>query len=144
MDRVCPSQSEDSGGCRDRIVIAQSDSPEPILAGRLNGESSDNHSCRYCGQCAPDVRLTVDHVVPKALGGTDAPSNLVAACIDCNVGKASSSPDAALVSSGRLRAAAGSPPPSRAAMPGAPAGSDRVAGKRYALPRWRAQSWTGP
>lgn len=58
----------------------------------------DNHSCRYCGQCAPDVKLTVDHVVPKALGGTDAPSNLVAACVDCNVGKASSSPDAALVS----------------------------------------------
>ena len=45
MATVCPSQSEDSWGCGDRIVIAQSDSPEPILAGRLNGES-DRHDCK--------------------------------------------------------------------------------------------------
>ena len=57
----------------------------------------DSHTCRYCGQSAPDVKLTVDHVTPVALGGTDAPSNLVAACVDCNAGKSSSSPDASLV-----------------------------------------------
>lgn len=57
----------------------------------------DNHTCRYCGAKAPDVPLTVDHVIPEALGGTDDPTNLVAACRDCNAGKASSSPDAALV-----------------------------------------------
>lgn len=51
----------------------------------------DNHSCRYCGGTAPDVVLTVDHVVPVALGGTDDASNLVAACKDCNSGKAASS-----------------------------------------------------
>jgi hypothetical protein len=43
------------------------------------------------------VRLTVDHVVPVALGGTDEPGNLVAACADCNTGKSSSTPDAPLV-----------------------------------------------
>lgn len=57
----------------------------------------DNHACRYCGCMAPEVKLTVDHVVPTALGGSDDPSNLVAACRDCNAGKASTSPDAALV-----------------------------------------------
>lgn len=57
----------------------------------------DNHACRYCGQMAPDVKLTVDHVTPVALGGTDNPDNLVAACVDCNAGKSSTSPDAALV-----------------------------------------------
>lgn len=57
----------------------------------------DNHACRYCGATAPDAKLTVDHVVPTALGGTDDPSNLVAACADCNSGKSSSSPDAPLV-----------------------------------------------
>lgn len=57
----------------------------------------DNHTCRYCGGVAPDVVLTVDHVTPTALGGTDDPSNLVAACRDCNAGKASTSPDAAVV-----------------------------------------------
>lgn len=57
----------------------------------------DNHACRYCGGSAPDVKLTVDHVVPVALGGDDEPSNLVAACADCNAGKTSSTPDAPLV-----------------------------------------------
>lgn len=57
----------------------------------------DNHTCRYCGGTAPDAILTVDHVTPVALGGSDDPSNLVAACRDCNYGKASSNPDAELV-----------------------------------------------
>lgn len=57
----------------------------------------DNHTCRYCGASAPDATLTVDHVVPTALGGSDAPDNLVAACRDCNAGKSSTSPDAAVV-----------------------------------------------
>lgn len=57
----------------------------------------DNHTCRYCGGQAPDVKLTVDHVVPTTLGGSDDPTNLVAACKDCNAGKASVSPDAATV-----------------------------------------------
>lgn len=57
----------------------------------------DNHTCRYCGGTAPEVKLTVDHVIPEALGGTDDPGNLVAACADCNGGKSSVAPDAPLV-----------------------------------------------
>lgn len=57
----------------------------------------DNHTCRYCGAAAPDVKITVDHVTPVALGGSDEASNLVASCADCNSGKASVSPDADLV-----------------------------------------------
>lgn len=57
----------------------------------------DNHACRYWGACAPDAALTVDHVVPVALGGGDEPSNLVAACKDCNAGKSASNPDGPLV-----------------------------------------------
>jgi hypothetical protein len=64
----------------------------------------DNHQCRYCGAAAPDVKLTVDHVVPTALGGGDGPENLVAACQDCNAGKAASSPDAPLVADVKERA----------------------------------------
>lgn len=32
----------------------------------------DNHTCRYCGGTTPEVRLTIDHVTPVTLGGTDA------------------------------------------------------------------------
>lgn len=51
----------------------------------------DNFACRYCRRT--DQPLTVDHVVPIALGGSDEPDNLVAACVDCNAGKSSSNPD---------------------------------------------------
>lgn len=57
----------------------------------------DNHACRYCGSTAPDVKLTVDHVVPVTLGGSDDPANLVTACTDCNAGKSATPPDAPLV-----------------------------------------------
>ena len=55
----------------------------------------DNYTCRYCR--ATDAPLTIDHVKPTVLGGSDDPSNLVAACKDCNAGKSSSAPDAAMV-----------------------------------------------
>lgn len=55
----------------------------------------DQYRCRYCH--STENPLTVDHVIPVALGGTDDPSNLVAACKDCNAGKSSGSPDAGLV-----------------------------------------------
>ena len=57
----------------------------------------DNHTCRYCGGTAPDVKITVDHVTPTALGGSDKPDNLVAACKDCNAGKSSTTPGTSLV-----------------------------------------------
>ena len=57
----------------------------------------DNHQCRYCGAAAPDATLTVDHVIPTALGGGDEPGNLVTACMPCNSGKSASVPDAPLV-----------------------------------------------
>lgn len=57
----------------------------------------DGHRCRYCGATAAEAPLTIDHVVPVALGGTDEPTNLVTACGPCNSGKSASSPDAAVV-----------------------------------------------
>lgn len=50
----------------------------------------DYYRCRYCGRTAPDVKLTIDHLVPVSLGGEDKPENLVTACSDCNAGKSSS------------------------------------------------------
>jgi hypothetical protein len=55
----------------------------------------DNYTCRYCRSTTNP--LHVDHVVPIALGGSDKPDNLVAACIDCNIGKAFSAPDEGVI-----------------------------------------------
>lgn len=44
----------------------------------------DEYTCQYCG----GVAETVDHVVPKAKGGSNSKKNLVAACGFCNNQKA--------------------------------------------------------
>lgn len=46
-----------------------------------------NFRCSYCGRSAKDVTLHIDHIFPRSKGGTDEPSNLTAACRDCNLGK---------------------------------------------------------
>ncbi len=42
----------------------------------------DEFVCQYCGQRA--AVLTVDHVIPRHLGGKSAWNNLVTACAPCN------------------------------------------------------------
>lgn len=52
---------------------------------RIHGEQ-----CPGWGRPAhPAKDLTVDHVVPKARGGTDAPGNLAVLCRQCNSAKGS-------------------------------------------------------
>ena len=57
----------------------------------------DDFKCRYCGLNASESELHVDHVKPVALGGSDEPENLAAACKDCNRGKAATPADAEVV-----------------------------------------------
>lgn len=57
----------------------------------------DEFACRYCGETSKTTELTIDHVVPKSLGGQDVAENLVTCCKDCNAGKSSSQPDAEFV-----------------------------------------------
>jgi len=42
----------------------------------------DNYTCQYCGRGAGD--LTIDHVMPRHLGGKHIWTNVVAACPQCN------------------------------------------------------------
>lgn len=42
----------------------------------------DQFTCQYCGKHTLD--LTIDHVVPKHLGGEHSWTNVVAACAACN------------------------------------------------------------
>lgn len=44
-------------------------------------------TCVYCGRSAPEVPLTIDHVIPKSKGGRGIQSNLVCACLACNRAK---------------------------------------------------------
>ena len=50
----------------------------------------DNYKCVICGQSPatdPKVILHVDHIVPKAIGGNNAHSNLRTLCSRCNYGR---------------------------------------------------------
>ncbi len=45
----------------------------------------DNYTCQYCGRRVS--KPTIDHVVPRHLGGQDTWDNLVTACAACNARK---------------------------------------------------------
>lgn len=50
---------------------------------------AQNWRCCYCGirmemGGKSGARATFEHFIPRALGGSDRRSNLVAACLDCN------------------------------------------------------------
>lgn len=51
----------------------------------------DNYTCVYCGESEGPIHC--DHVVPLTQGGTNDPSNLVAACRACNCGKSGRTPE---------------------------------------------------
>jgi 5-methylcytosine-specific restriction endonuclease McrA len=51
----------------------------------------DDFTCQYCGKHTP--YLTVDHVVPRRIGGQHEWTNLVAACPACNLRKGSHTPE---------------------------------------------------
>lgn len=49
----------------------------------------DNHTCQYCGS---KKDLTIDHVIPRWMGGPHTWDNLVACCRKCNLKKADKTP----------------------------------------------------
>lgn len=48
--------------------------------------------CVYCACCLELERATLDHVLPRRLGGGTTADNVVAACYDCNVLKGGRAP----------------------------------------------------
>jgi hypothetical protein len=54
---------------------------------RLGVLERDGYRCVYCGRSSRETALEVDHIRPRARGGSDHPTNLVTACVACNGGK---------------------------------------------------------
>lgn len=66
----------------------------PVLPlSRQNILKRDNYTCQYCG--LHNNQMTVDHVIPKKLGGKDSWENLVCACNKCNNRKGDRTPEEA-------------------------------------------------
>jgi 5-methylcytosine-specific restriction endonuclease McrA len=56
---------------------------------RFNVFLRDRFCCQYCGTPFPTHELTFDHVIPRSKGGRTMWTNVVTACSDCNLAKAS-------------------------------------------------------
>jgi hypothetical protein len=84
-----PSDRDQPGGAQHHMAVSN----------RLRFEilRRDRFRCRYCGASAANAVLEIDHVEPRAKGGTDAPTNLVTACESCNSGKTDKPLDAPVI-----------------------------------------------
>lgn len=68
---------------------------------RLHVWSEQGGHCAYCGATLTLTELTLDHVLPKSLGGTNAIDNLVGSCQPCNVKLGNQPPKARILAAAR-------------------------------------------
>lgn len=59
---------------------------------RKNLFARDGHQCQYCGQTRPAGQLSLDHVIPRSLGGKTTWENIVCSCMKCNSRKGGRTP----------------------------------------------------
>jgi len=59
---------------------------------RRNIFARDSNSCQYCGKKQPTSELSLDHIIPRSLGGKAVWENIVCACTKCNVKKGGRTP----------------------------------------------------
>ena len=59
---------------------------------RRNIFARDKNCCQYCGKKHSTSELSLDHVMPKSMGGKSVWTNIVCACTRCNVRKGGRTP----------------------------------------------------
>jgi 5-methylcytosine-specific restriction endonuclease McrA len=63
-----------------------------VTFSRRNIFKRDRYTCQFCGRQPGTEELTIDHVTPRAQGGTSTWENCVLACLPCNSRKADRTP----------------------------------------------------
>ncbi len=66
--------------------------PVKLRLTRRNIIMRDDHTCQYCGKKKNLSELNIDHIVPKAQGGSNSWVNLACSCIKCNSHKRDRTP----------------------------------------------------
>ena len=59
---------------------------------RRNLFARDKSHCQYCGKRYSTAELSLDHVIPRSIGGKTTWENIVCACMKCNVKKGGKTP----------------------------------------------------
>jgi 5-methylcytosine-specific restriction endonuclease McrA len=62
---------------------------------RFNVYARDENTCQYCGRRYSRAELNLDHVVPRAQGGSTTWENVVCSCVACNLRKGGRRPEEA-------------------------------------------------
>lgn len=68
---------------------------QSVKFNRRNIYARDRNRCQYCGQRFPTSELSLDHVVPRSIGGKTTWENVVCCCVACNVRKGGRRPQRA-------------------------------------------------
>ena len=66
--------------------------PSDVKFNRRNIFARDKNRCQYCGKRYPTSELSLDHVIPRTMGGKSVWENIVCACTSCNVKKGGRTP----------------------------------------------------
>ena len=66
-----------------------------VTFSRRNVAKRDHYVCQYCGAQPGAESITIDHVLPRSLGGVSTWTNCVAACEPCNAKKGNRTPEQA-------------------------------------------------
>jgi 5-methylcytosine-specific restriction endonuclease McrA len=71
------------------IVLRRCDrfSRPRVVFSRRNLFRRDRNTCQYCGKKSSTEDLSIDHLLPRSLGGESTWSNCVVACLECNARK---------------------------------------------------------
>ena len=69
--------------------------PRRVKFSRQNLYHRDGYTCQYCHTAHPSNQLTYAHVVPRSHGGQPSWTNVVTACIRCNLKKGNQLPQQA-------------------------------------------------
>jgi 5-methylcytosine-specific restriction endonuclease McrA len=66
-----------------------------VKLNRRNIFARDKSSCQYCGKRFPTSELSLDHVIPRSMGGKAVWENVVCSCTKCNIKKGGRTPQKA-------------------------------------------------
>lgn len=69
--------------------------PKKVRFNRTAVFRRDQHVCQYCAKALTPVKLTLDHIFPRARGGENSWKNCVTACFLCNNQKGNRTPEEA-------------------------------------------------
>ncbi len=75
-----------------RLLFCERMPQNEVKFNRRNIFARDKNTCQYCGKKFPTSELSLDHVIPRILGGCASWENIVCSCVKCNAKKGGKTP----------------------------------------------------